>query len=111
MSNRFCGETTIQHEGEAYTLRLDFNAMVDFEELVNQPALDALAKFETGELGIKGMRALMFACLQAHHGGLSIRDAGDILSTNPEALQAVLQAAIPEAEAGADSGKPKGRKS
>jgi len=111
MANRFCGEVSIKHEGADYTLRLDFNAMVDFEELIEQPALDALGKFETGELGIRGMRALMFACLQAHHNDLSLRDAGDILSTNPDALQKVLAAAIPQGEAGGESGKSQSRKS
>lgn len=101
MANSFHGEATATVGGDRYTLRLDFNAMCDFEEATGANAMDVLAAFEKGKASTVHLRALVWAMMQAHHPGLPIRVAGDILSHDLEAMQRVLQAAMPAAPEGA----------
>lgn len=68
------GEVGFEADGEGYTLLLDFNALCDLE--------DSLPGLMDGTAEIKSPRAIrsvFHAGLQAHHDGLSPRDAGDLI--------------------------------
>lgn len=96
MANRFFGEKTVTtDDGKQYTLRLDFNAMCDFEEATGKDAMTAFAEFEKGKVSIRLMRSMMWSFLKHHHPDATEQEAGNILSQNIDALQEVMTAAMP----------------
>jgi len=98
MANRFKGEATVQANGSTYTLRCDFNAMCSFEEETGEDALEIFEKFETGDVKLKFMRAMMWAFMQKHHPESTLEEAGDLLSEDAESLMKVIQASSPTAD-------------
>ncbi len=110
MANSFLGEISIEHDGETYVLRCDFNAMAAFEEKTGQNALEAFAALEGGgQLKVSDLIAMMWAFLQRHHPEASQQFAGDLLSADVETLTRLIKAASPtEGEAG--NRKAAGRK-
>ena len=98
MANRFLGEIAIAAgEGKSYSLRLDFNAMCEFEEATGRNALEALSAMESGKGAMLEMRALMWAALRRHHPDVTLAEAGDLLSNNVDALVDLIEAATPAA--------------
>ena len=96
-----------QIDGAGYTLQLDFNAMCDLEAVTGRNGFDLLDEFEGGKSGMTVLRAVFWAMLQTHHRGLSLEDAGNLLSADPAACRAAIDAAMgkakppaPEADAG-----------
>lgn len=106
MANRFKGEI---ESATGHRLVLDYNAFAEFEDLTGRPALDVIAGFQTGAARVSDIRALVFACLRRHHPDLTVHDAGDILSEEPDIFMKVLSAAAPEPETPSGNG-PKPRK-
>lgn len=104
MANKIKGDVALTHGGRSYTMRLDMNALADFEGTTGRNAFDVLS---ADRMSITDMRALIHAGLQAHHEGLSLREAGEILQSNMGALGEAIAVAFPEAEAG--NGKPAGK--
>ena len=104
MTNKIKGEVALTHEGRNYTMRLDMNALADFEGATGKNALEVLS---SDKVGVQDMRALMHAGLQAHHEGLTLREAGEILQSNMGALGEAVAAAFPEAKEG--NAKPAGK--
>jgi len=98
MANRFLGEATVEADGTTYTLRCDFNAMCEFEDATGEDALEAFAKFETGKVSVKTMRAMMWAFMRHHHADATLQDAGTVLSANVDCMMDVIQAASPNAK-------------
>ena len=109
MANRFLGEATVEHDGRQYTLRCDWNAMCEFEDVTGEPsALAVFERFETGSVSVNTMRAMMYAFMRRHHPETTLQDAGDLLSANIDALSEVILAASPTADEAAGLGN--GRK-
>ena len=98
MVNRFLGEASTDLDGATYTLRMDFNAMCEFEDATGKDAMETLATFEGGKVSALDLRALIWAMLKRHHPDVSAQVAGDILSADSGVLQRVLVAAMPTAE-------------
>jgi hypothetical protein len=98
MANRFLGEATVDVDGRRWTLRCDFNAMCEFEDATGKDALTVFGEFETGKVGVKDMRAMMWAFLQHHHPDATLQDAGDLLSANVNAMMEVIKSASPTAD-------------
>jgi len=98
MANRFLGEATVEADGTTYTLRCDLNALAEFETETGENALAVIERFETGKVGVKTMRAMMWAFLRRHHPETTILDAGDILSADVNSLMVVIQATNPTAK-------------
>lgn len=96
MANRFLGEATVKMDGEEYTLRCDFNAMCFFEDATGKDALATFEAYEGGNVSTRDMRHMMHAFLAKHHPDASLDLAGDILSSDLDALARVVQAASPE---------------
>lgn len=110
MANRFFGEATVEGEGgKSYTLRLDFNAMCEFEDDTGKDAMETFADFERGKVSVKTMRSMMWAMMKHHHPEATVEEAGDLLSTNLGALEEVMAAAMPTQSETAKLGKPKAR--
>lgn len=106
MANRFLGEVTTEVEGVSYTLRMDFNAMCEFEDATGVSALVAFGDAENGTAKLTMMRAMIHAAMLRHQPDATLQQAGDIISADPEALQRLMAAAAPQ-EAPAQVGKPR----
>lgn len=95
MGNRFLGEHEVEHEGQKYKLRLDFNAMCEFEADTGQSANEAFERFEKGTVNVTTMRAMVLCMLKRHHPEATHALAGDILSSNVDLLLQVISSAMP----------------
>ena len=76
MANALKGEVAFEVSGETYVLLLDFNALCELENDV--PGL------MDGTLEIRSpsvIRTVVHAGLAAHHPGLTLRDAGNLIHT------------------------------
>ena len=108
MANRFKGEV---ETSTGHKMVLDYNALVELEGITGRAAFDVLADLEAGKARVSDIRAVYSACLQRHHPDLSLFEAGDIASEDPEAWLRVILAASPEAGTAPDSkGKPREKK-
>lgn len=94
--------------GQAFRLTFDFNALAFFEEVTGKPVLGALAEMEAGSTAlVSDLRALCWAGLQRHHPGLTIADAGDLLSAAPGCVRDALTLALPDAAEAGQAGAGK----
>lgn len=101
MANRFMGEVSAQSvDGRDWTLRMDMNAMCEFEEATGTPAIEAFQQAEQGGASIPMMRHVVFAAIKRHHPDATIEDAGDILSEDPQIVQRLMSAAAPDSAPG-----------
>jgi hypothetical protein len=98
MTNRIKGEIALQHDGKAYTMVLDFNALADFEDATGANAVKVLS---SGDLSIRQMRALFQVGLRRHHPEITLTEAGHILQSNMAKLGDAIAAAFPDAEGNA----------
>lgn len=111
MANRFLGEITTEVDGQTYKLRLDFNAMAEFEDATGKEAFAVFAAFENGKASVKDMRAILWAGLREHHPDVDMKGAGAILSHDVDILRQLLEACMPgEGEAPASGNAVKARK-
>lgn len=100
MANEFKGEVGLSYDGRTYILRLDFNALCDFEGETGKNALTALEGLERGEVTASDLRALMWAGLRQEAPEIDLVTAGRILGENQDALVRAAVAASPEPEPG-----------
>lgn len=107
MANKFFGEVEVKVGDQTYKLRMDFNAMCEFEDVTGINAMDAFADFEKGNISVKSMRAMMYAFLKRHHPEITLEQAGEVLSENMGALEAVISASMPTGKEAESLGKPK----
>lgn len=100
MANRIKGEVALSHDGTTYRMRLDFNALAEFEEQVGGDA-NALALLQNpAALTALRTRALFWAGLKQCHPDMTLELAGRILSSNMDKLSEAMGAAFPDAEPG-----------
>lgn len=88
-------EVTAKVDGEDMTLRIDFNALAEFEEKTGQKALAAIDEIESGAISMVTLRHFVWAGLQYHHPGCTVAKAGDFLSADPDALGRAFETALP----------------
>lgn len=101
MANKFLGEISAQSvDGRDWMLRMDMNAMCEFEDVTGQSAIEAFQQAEQGKAGISMMRQVVFAAMRRHHPEATIQDAGDILSADPQVVQALMAATAPDVKPG-----------
>jgi hypothetical protein len=88
------GEATCVIAGAQYRLRCDVNALAHYESATN--CEDILAEIEClfgGErLTFTKLRALVHACLQAHHPFLDLIAVGNLMSEGNQMLEAMAKA-------------------
>lgn len=104
MANSFLGEASVTAEGQEWTLRCDFNAMIAFEDATGRDAMKAFEEAETGNVNMKDLRHMMHAFLQHHHPKATLADAGCVLSTDIDAVGRVIEAASPQTDDLGDEG-------
>lgn len=99
MANRLIGEISTKFEGQKYTLRLDYNAIAEFEDMSGKKAFDVFKDFEAGSPAFRDLRLLIQAALLRHHPDATLILAGDIVSNDGDLVTKLLQAAFPSPEA------------
>jgi hypothetical protein len=102
------GDVTFEVEGVQYRMVLDFNALCDVETVLGEGVKMT---------GPTATRAVIWAGLQRHHGGLTIAQAGDLIGAMgmPRAAALVSEAMAASGmlggEESADPPRPKTRAS
>lgn len=108
MANRFVGEVSVVVDGKSYTLRLDMNALVEFEEMTGKSALDMQTLASSEGVKIADLRAVIHAALKRHHPDAPAAVAGDILSQDLGIVEQLFLLAAPENKGGkVGNGHPK----
>jgi len=100
MANKIKGEVALQHDGATYRMRLDFNALAEFEDIIGGDA-NALAILQNpAALNASRTRALFWAGLKQFHPDMTLELAGSMLSGNLDKLGVAMANAFPDAEPG-----------
>lgn len=100
MANKHKGEVALEYGGATYSMRLDFNALAEFEEAIGGD-VNALVVLQNPQgLDAKKTRALFWAGLKQCHPDMTLERAGLILSANMHKLGDAMGAAFPEAAPG-----------
>jgi len=73
MTSKIRPEVTIELGGRERHLRFDLNAMAAFEEAAGKSILSGI---ETGKLGARDLRALIWACLLHEEETLTLKEIG-----------------------------------
>lgn len=107
MSNPLTGKVTVTVDGIDWQLGLDFNAMCAFEEKTGKNSFEVVQQFESGKISATDLRHLMWAMLVESHPDVTLKQAGDLLSRAPNAIQSALKAATPEADGKKGAGRVK----
>lgn len=93
MANKTKGEVTLTDtDGTSYTMRLDFNALAEFEDETGLNAIEALQN--AGGLKVGQLRALIWCGLRQCHPDIDIKSAGRMSSL--DVLNAALMASAPD---------------
>lgn len=100
MANSFKGQIAVQHNGREIVLVMDFNALADFETATEMDALAWLDSAAKGKASVREMRTMVWAAMHQRDDAATIRDAGDLLSDQPDVLIRLVVAASPEATPG-----------
>jgi hypothetical protein len=95
MMRRGEGEGSFEFDGKTWTLRLDFNAMADFEAETGRPFLTTLEAMGEGTAPMGDIRLLFWAMLRDHHPDVTIRQAGRMVTSGMDALSAASLSALP----------------
>lgn len=99
--NKF--KSTVQIDD--WTFVLDMNALATLEEITGKGAFEIIKYMELGNITISQLRAFYFACLKRHHPQITIEEAGDVFSDYPDAMDKVLESALPKQEGDEGNGK------
>ena len=108
MINRVKGEAALAlSDGQQFTLVLDFEALVQAEEVYGKPAARLMIDASAGFIG--ALRALLFGALRRYHGDLTMAAVTAIFEADAaaveKAIEAAADAALPEATEGRKPGK------
>lgn len=100
MANPARGEVSFRALDRDWTLVLDINALCAAEDELG------VKVHELTQPGLKAIRALLWAGLQRHHGGVAITDAGDMIQAlgmakAAEIVGEAFKLTFPEAATGA----------
>lgn len=90
----------ILSDGRAYTLVLDFDALIEAEGAYGKPLQKMMADASAGFIG--AVRAMLFGALRRKHPMIALSDASGMFMSDSEAVTAALEqaalAAFPDAE-------------
>lgn len=112
MANKHVGEFEIKANGESYTMKFGTYALMTLEEKLNRSFPDILDDMnDPKKFTIKTAITMVWAALQDHHEGITMRQVADIVDDNgitetAQHIEQALIAALPElADGGQDEGK------
>lgn len=115
MANAERGEVMLTVAGASFTLKLDNNALCEFEDATGLEAGEAIGKATRGS--VKVARALLWAALRRHHPDFTLADCGNLMDADNQAVAVAivdaLKVAFPQASKaeGKDGGSPRGTRS
>lgn len=104
MANPNRGEVALPVGDREYRLSFSINAICELEEALNMPVSKiADGMNDAGSIRMSMIRTVVWAALQDHHDGVSVKEAGQIASEAgiPAVMEAIGKAfalAFPEAE-------------
>lgn len=112
MANPHRGQVSLKAGDTIYTLSLSANAICELEDHTGREIGD-IASALNGSVGMKMVRALVWAALQDHHPEIDIKGAGNVITAAGmhacmEAIGAAFQRAFPDVE-GDDARPPKAK--
>ena len=90
MANRFLGEVDVAVGDKRWRLRLDFNTMIEFEDMTGKDAMSSFEAMEKGEATLRDMRAMVHACMLHHHADATARPSFPASSTSSAACPVAL---------------------
>lgn len=97
MGNKNLGEIVVCVDGADWTMVCDFNALCLFEAETGRVATEFLHSMENDpHPAMVPTRAFVWACLKRRHAEVTLEQAGDVMTTDPEALTRALQLAFPD---------------
>jgi hypothetical protein len=110
MANPMKGEARFEAAGQAWVLTFSFNELVTLEEELGVKVADLGEKLGDSA---KIVRTVFRICLEAQHGQMTDREAGDLISAVGPQEAALLigkafSAAFPKGSGGADPRLPVG---
>lgn len=79
MANPHRGETSFEVDGKEYRVRFSWNAAAEFEAPAGRTFYDAADDIAAARLSVRTLRAMLWAGLQEHHPGLTLREAGRLI--------------------------------
>lgn len=92
MSNPLKGEVPlVLKDGRAFTLVMDFEALVQAEAAYGKPMAQLMADALAGFVGAS--RAILFGALRTRHPEIGMRAAGEMFASDGAAVEAALEAA------------------
>jgi hypothetical protein len=95
MGNPFRGEVTLVIGVAEYRLVCDFNAICEIEAHFDGESIaEIMPRFDDGTMGFTDYRAVTAALLRHHWPEVKFRDAGDVLSLDPEAVRSAIDRAF-----------------
>lgn len=102
MANPHRGEVPLRIGDRVYTLRCGNNALAELEEAIGVPVPQLWQRWSDGVVGIRELRAMLWAFARGAHRKLTLEDAGNLLDeagTEPvtAALLKALQLGFPSA--------------
>lgn len=98
MANPIKGEKKLTTADKEYILFFDYNALAEIEDLTQETIPQVMQRLQDpNQVGVKFMRLLAWAGLQAHHEeeGLTIKDVGRILreaGTMSDVFRTIIEA-------------------
>jgi hypothetical protein len=95
LANKLKGEVSFEANDQSYTMRFSTNALCELEDALDMginAVAEQLSKPDT--LRLKTVRAVFWAGLRDHHPGMTVDDAGNLVSdiTMPKALELIGKA-------------------
>jgi len=104
MTDKARPDIAIEIGGKLRKLRMDLNAMAEFEEATGQ-SLFGVNITEINKMGAKALRALIWACLLHEDENLTLKEVGgwitiDNLGEIADQILAAFEAAVPEPKGG-----------
>ncbi len=112
MANQERGELGVTVEGKRYTLRPDFNALCELEDLLGKTFTETALEMSNGRPNT-GLRSVIWCLLQDKHGAeiKTLKDAGNwiVRAGGGEAVMAMVDdlfKIVADGEAPKDSANP-----
>lgn len=91
MANRHRGEVEIKLGGDTYTLKYGWTAVAKIETVTGLTIAEVADRLRSGNFHGATLVAVVWAMLQAHHSGITLDAAGDLMD-EAESPSAVMDA-------------------
>lgn len=92
--------------GRRIVLRLGFRAYLAYEAATGEAAIEAIARFERGQMvKITDLAQLVCAAALQHQPDFTLGEAADVLEMRPNIVADMIRASLPEAAKGGQQGK------